>query len=89
MVTWKAMPARSRSAGFSISPCTQRVRLFSSMRLSTAETVPWKTSLGLAMGEAVRAAPTSMAGANRSGTQKSTRIEERSSMVAMTDWLVT
>ena len=40
MPTWNDMPARSESVGLAISACTHSVRLFSSMRLSMAETVP-------------------------------------------------
>jgi hypothetical protein len=89
MVTWKDMPARRESAGLAIFAWTQRVRLFWSMRLSIAETVPVNASLGFASGRAWISVPTLTAAAKRSGTQKSTRMLDRSSIVAMADWLVT
>ncbi len=40
MLIWNDMPARSESAGLAIVALTSSVRLFSSMWLSMAETVP-------------------------------------------------
>lgn len=44
------MPARSESAGLSMVAWTQSVRLFSSMRLSMAETAPSKAFSGIGQG---------------------------------------
>ena len=77
------MPARSVSSGLSIRARTLSVRLAWSTRLSMAWIAPESSDFGSATAIAETAWPTEILVENRSGTQKSTRICDRSSTTAI------
>ncbi|MCY1302984.1 hypothetical protein D9M70_526710 [compost metagenome] len=77
------MPALSMSSGFSSRARTRSVRLAWSRRLSIAWIAPSSWLPGWAIAKAVTGWPTVILLAKRSGTQKSTRISERSSTTAI------
>ncbi len=83
------MPALSASSGLSSFARTRSVRLAWSMRLSIAKIWPFSVWVWAATGTASISWPTLILLAKRSGTQKSTRICERSSTTAIALAVVT
>ena len=83
------MPALSKSSALGNSALTRSVRLSGSIRLSMALTWPVKVRPGKALAVASTSPPILIDPEKRSGTWKSIRIFDRSSIVAICVWDVT